>query len=183
MPEKTVEIPEGVQVNKEGETLVVKSNGKELRRVFSNPRIKVDVKDNLIKFTSDSKKRKTNALLGTWTALLRNMIDGISDGYEARMKIVYSHFPIKFVVEGDKALIQNFLGEKKPRIAKILSGIDVKVEKDIVILKGIDKEKVGQTAANIETVCKIVGLDRRVFQDGCFITQKPTKLEAKSEKG
>jgi large subunit ribosomal protein L6 len=179
MPERTVGIPEGVKVNVEGDSLVVRSNDKELRRVFVSPKIKLAVKDDLVVFASDSKKRKVNALLGTWTALLRNMIGGVTGGYEARMKIVYSHFPIKFAVEGSRALIQNFLGEKKPREAEILPGVDVKLEKDVIVLKGIDKGNVGQTAANIETACRIAGLDRRVFQDGCFITQKPVIQEAK----
>ena len=181
MPEKTVEIPEGVNVNLDGNSLVVRRNDKELKRVFNSPRIKVDVKDNIVKFISGSEKRKSRALLGTWKALLKNMITGVTDGYETRMKIVYSHFPIKFVAEKDKVMIQNFLGEKKPRIAEILPGIDIRVEKDIIILRGIDKERVGQTAANIESVCKITGLDRRTFQDGCFITQKPVKIEKESK--
>jgi large subunit ribosomal protein L6 len=79
-------------------------------------------------------------------------------------------------VQGDKMTVTNLFGEKVPRIAKLPwspAEVEVKVmNKTDVIVKGIDKEKVGQTAANIERSCKIRNRDRRVFQDGIYITSK-----------
>ena len=58
---------------------------------------------------------------------------------------------------------------------KIKEGVKVAVEGDKVKVEGTDKELVGQTAANIETLTKIKGRDRRIFQDGIFIINKGGK--------
>jgi len=176
--ERTVDIPEGVQVEIDKNMVVIRGPKGELTREFKYPAINMEVNENKIKIATKHERRRTLAVLGTWAALMRNMIKGVSVGYEAKLKIVYSHFPVKFAVQGDKIVIQNFLGEKNPRTVEIIPGTEVKADKDIVTVTGNDKEKVGQTAANIETVCKVRGLDRRVFQDGCFITSKPKELEA-----
>jgi large subunit ribosomal protein L6 len=88
------------------------------------------------------------------------------------MKVVYSHFPIQLKVQGDRLEINNFLGEKQPRSAKILEGVTVNLGNDEVILTGIDKERVGNTAANIEHATRIRKRDPRVFQDGIYITER-----------
>ncbi|MEB3846499.1 MAG: 50S ribosomal protein L6, partial [Desulfurococcales archaeon] len=69
-------------------------------------------------------------------------------------------------------IISNFLGEKAPRIAKILPGAKVTVKGSDVIVEGIDIEVVGQTAANIEMATKITDRDRRKFMDGIYIYEK-----------
>ena len=78
-------------------------------------------------------------------------------------------------IQGDKFVIDNFLGEKYPRKAKILKNVTVEVKGQDVTLKGIDKELVSQTAANIEQITKITKRDLRVFQDGIYITEKDGK--------
>ena len=69
-------------------------------------------------------------------------------------------------VQGDQMTVTNLFGEKVPRVAKLPwspAEVEVKVmNKTDVIVKGIDKEKVGQTAANIERSCRIRNRDRRV---------------------
>lgn len=174
--ERVIEIPEGTHVNLDNNVLEVRGSKGEITREFKHSYIVVEIKDNKIFIKTDHERRRTLAILGTWSALMRNMIIGVNTGYEAKLKIVYSHFPVKFVVQGDRVIINNFLGEKKARITPIMPGTDVKLNKDEIIVTGIKKENVGQTAAKIETVCKITGLDRRVFQDGCFITQKPQSI-------
>lgn len=177
MPEKIVEIPEGVEVVKERNTLVLKGPKGEIKRDFFNPDIKIEKKDNTIKISTDSERRKDKALLGTWRSHIQNMATGVSKGYEAKLKIVYSHFPMKFIVKGEEIHIENFLGERKTRVCKIIPGSEVKNEKDIVIVTGIDKEIVGQTAANIETLSKVKGFDKRVFQDGIYLIEKTHPVE------
>jgi large subunit ribosomal protein L6 len=97
---------------------------------------------------------------------------GVAEGYEYRMKVVYSHFPMQLKVEGAAFVISNFLGEKNPRVAKIVGDTRVKAAGDEVVITGINKEDVGQTAANIEQVTKIKRFDPRVFQDGVYIVEK-----------
>ena len=173
--EKILEIPEGINVSLEGNVLVVKGPKGELRREFRNPDIKTRIESGKVSvvFSSESRKRKTLAILGTWAAHVRNMIGGVASGWVCRLKLVYSHFPVKLKVEEGKLVIQNFLGERRPRVAKILPGTEASIEKDEVIVKGIDKELVGQSCANIEQTCVVKGFDRRIFQDGCWILGKP----------
>jgi large subunit ribosomal protein L6 len=113
--------------------------------------------------------RKERALMGTFKAHINNMIKGVTEGFEYKMKTVYSHFPIKTNVEGDFFIIHNFLGERSPRKAKILDQVKVEVNGDNVTVTGIDKEKVGQTVANIERATKVTRRDIRVFQDGVYL--------------
>jgi large subunit ribosomal protein L6 len=89
------------------------------------------------------------------------------------MKIVYAHFPMTVKVQGKTVTIDNFLGERSPRVAKII-GDDVKVQVkgDDVTITGINKEHVGQTMANIEQATKIKRRDPRIFQDGIYLVDK-----------
>ena len=107
---------------------------------------------------------------------MRNMVKGLDQGFEYRLKAVFSHFPMTLKVDGNSFTITNMLGEKVPRVAKLPwtpSDVEVKIEnKTDVIVKGADREKVGQTAANIEMACKVKKRDPRVFQDGVYITSK-----------
>jgi large subunit ribosomal protein L6 len=173
MPEKTVQTPEGVEVKLEGSSLVVRGPKGELSREFRNPKIRTEIKAGQVRFSTEEKRRRTLALLGTWAAHLRNMITGVTKGWEARMKVVYSHFPIKLGQEGDRVLIQNFMGERKPRIAIIVGETKIELKKDEIVISGINKEEVGQTCGNLESITKVRGYDRRVFQDGIYILHKP----------
>ena len=78
-------------------------------------------------------------------------------------------------LDNNKLIIKNFFGEKVPRKAKILEGVDVKIEGDIITVTGVDKEKVGQTSANMEKSTRITNRDRRVFMDGIYIIDKGGK--------
>jgi large subunit ribosomal protein L6 len=88
------------------------------------------------------------------------------------MKIVYSHFPMKVSVKAGNIVIENFLGERTPRFAKICGDTKVLVKGSEIILIGINKEDVGQTAANLERATRIRRKDPRVFQDGIYLVAK-----------
>ena len=76
-------------------------------------------------------------------------------------------------MKGNELVVNNYFGERVPRSAKILNGVEVKVQnKREVIVSGIDKEAVGQTAANIERCVTVKKRDRRVFQDGIYLVGK-----------
>jgi large subunit ribosomal protein L6 len=168
--QKTVEIPDGVSAGFENGNLTVKGPKGELKRAVRG--VKVSVKGNEVVLSSGSDRRKDKAKVGTWNAHLKGMITGVTRGWEARLKIVYSHFPMKFNIEGDKVVIQNFMGERRARTAKIHGNVKVELKKDDVVITGVNKEDVGQTAANIELTTRVRGFDRRVFQDGCHLVQK-----------
>jgi len=103
------------------------------------------------------------------------MINGVQKKFTYELKIAASHFPMTVKVEGNKALIKNFLGEKKNREAEILPGVEIEVGKKEIILKSCDIELAGQTAANIEKATQVKNKDRRKFQDGIFLTKKPRR--------
>jgi large subunit ribosomal protein L6 len=167
-----IQIPQGVTATLSGATLTVKGQKGQISREFRFPGIKITAGD---KVTVEATKfdKQTKATVGTYASHVSNMVKGVTEGYEYSMKIVYSHFPIQVKVEGkDRVSIGNFLGERRPRYASIMGDTKVDVAGDRITLTGINKEHVGQTAANIEQACKIRNRDPRVFQDGVYITNK-----------
>ena len=165
--------PENVEFTVDKNIVTVKGLKGELSKNLTYPKISITLKNNTIEIAcSDKPKRKEKALIGTYRAHLTNMIKGVSEGFTYTMKTVYSHFPIKTAVENQEFLIHNFLGERSPRRAEILENVTVETKGDYVTVTGIDKEKVGQTAANIERATKVKKRDIRVFQDGVYIITK-----------
>ena len=173
--EEEIEIPADVEASLDS-FLQIKGPKGELRRTF-NPIIKIEIKDKKIMLSAQKARKKEKKLLYTTKGHIKNMIIGVREGFVYRLQICSVHFPINVNVDKEKNLviIKNFLGETKERTAKIIPGVDVKVEKDIVTVESIDIEKAGQTAANIETATRIKAKDRRVFQDGIFIISKAGK--------
>jgi len=168
-----IKIPEGIQVTIEGKTVHVKGQKGSMSKSLAHPKIQLTVDGDVVQITcSQSPRRKDKALMGTFKAHVRNMMKGVSQGYECKLKTVFSHFPIKTSVEGNQLLIQNFLGERFPRRAEILENVKVEIKGENIILTAIDKEKVGQTAANIERATKVKNRDIRVFQDGIYIVKR-----------
>jgi large subunit ribosomal protein L6 len=102
------------------------------------------------------------------------MVRGVTSGYTYKLKIVYAHFPVTVKVqEKERRLtIENFGGEKTPRIVKIVGSAKVKVVSDEVHVQGSSLRDVSQTAANIQTATKIKDKDQRVFLDGIYIFEK-----------
>ena len=171
--EREFEVPEKVQLSIDNGKVSVKGPKGTLVREFDLRKIKV-VKEEGRKWSvmCEYPRIKDKAMIGTIESHILNMIHGVTTGYEYKMKIVYSHFPIKASVKGSVFTIENFLGERSPRKTRIVGETKVLVKGDEVTLLGMNIEEVGQTAANIEQATKIRGFDPRVFQDGIFITHK-----------
>lgn len=173
MYSKEVMIPENINIEIENKKVKVSGEKGNLEREFRTFfEIKIEKNGNKIKVSSESERRKVKAEVGTIAAHIRNMVKGVTKGFTYRLRAVYSHFPVTVKVEGDKILIQNFLGERVPRVAKIVGSIQVKIDKQDIILTGINKEDIGLTASNIEQATKIRGYDRKIFQDGVYIVSK-----------
>jgi len=165
---KTVSIPEGVEVTVDNNMVEVKGEKGQLSRCFPHPKITIQRKDNVIEITCRNPRKRDYAFMGTCAAHITNMITGVKEGFEYKMKVVYSHFPIKTTVENNQFLIHNFLGERTPRRARIIEGVEVEIKGEIILVRGVDKERVGQTVANIERATRVKDRDIRVFQDGIY---------------
>ena len=173
MNRTTIDIPEDVSAETDRFDLTVEGpNGSVTRRLWY-PDVSVSVDGDTVVVESDATDAKTNATLGTFESHIRNMVHGVTDGWEYRMEVYYAHFPMQVNVECGDVVIENFLGERAPRRAPIHGDTDVEVDGETIVLSGPDKEAVGQTAADIEQLTKVKGKDTRVFQDGVYITDKP----------
>ncbi|MBJ63918.1 MAG: 50S ribosomal protein L6 [Euryarchaeota archaeon] len=171
--EHTVEIPEGVSASIDGETVTITGPKGSLSRDFVSARHDIFQEGGALVVRIDIPRRKERALAGTWKAHLNNMVKGVTDGFTYTLKALYSHFPMTLAVKGSELIVNNYFGERVPRSAVILDGVDVKVQnKTEVVVTGIDKEAVGQTAANIERSTTVKKRDRRVFQDGIYLIEK-----------
>jgi len=171
-----IKIPSNVEITIDNKIVHVKGEKGTISKTLSHPRININVNNDVVGISClDNPKRAEKALIGTFKAHIKNMIIGVTDGFEYKMKTVFAHFPIKTSVEGNSFIIQNFLGERSPRKAKIIEGVTVETKGEDVTVSGVDKEKVGQTAANIERATRVKKRDIRVFQDGVYIIGKRGK--------
>jgi len=172
--EKVVPIPENVKASVQGRIVSVTGPKGTLVKDFSHMPVEIMIKENNFLVSSHWPKKKEIGMVGTAASHLKNMIIGVTKGFIYKLKIVYAHFPItvKVLEKEKKILIENFIGERMPRVAKIIGDVKVKVEGDNIIVEGINLEHVSQTAANIEQATKIKKKDPRVFLDGIYIYEK-----------
>ncbi|WNY24046.1 50S ribosomal protein L6 [Methanimicrococcus hongohii] len=169
---RSVEVPAGVTVTYDNRVVTVKGPKGENAKELYYPGIVISISEGEVLVDSEVARKQYKAMVGTYASHVNNMIKGVTDGFEYKMNIVYSHFPMQTKVEGKTFVISNFLGEKKPRVAKIVGNTTVKVSGNSVVVSGICKEDVGQTTANIEQKTKIKRFDPRVFQDGIYVVEK-----------
>ncbi|MFH1307873.1 MAG: 50S ribosomal protein L6 [archaeon] len=169
--QEEIGIPEGVTVSMEENIIELAKGPFKLRKIFEGFKIKQE-NNKIILYTEKATKREKKLIM-TFKAHINNMIKGLAEKFVYKLQIASVHFPVTVSIEGNQLLIKNFLGEVTPRKAKILPEVEVKVEKDIITVESNNIEAAGQTAANIEKATKVKGRDRRIFQDGIYITEKP----------
>ncbi|MBI4360649.1 50S ribosomal protein L6 [Candidatus Micrarchaeota archaeon] len=165
-----MKLPDGVNVSVDQGTISVKGPKGQLSRVFDPQRIIVDVQGTDVTVSPNAKKatRELKSLAGTFQSHIANMAQGVVHGFEVKLQLVYSHFPVSLEVKGQTVAIKNFLGEKNPRHAKVVGSTQVDVKSQSITVSGIDKEAVGQTAANLISATGVGHRDERVFQDGIY---------------
>ncbi len=169
-----IEVPEGINASLEDSKIIMKKNSDELERKFDRA-IDVKVEGNKIILTSKKSTKNEKKIFGTIKAHIKNMIKGLTEKFQYKLQIANVHFPmnVSYDKENNALIVKNFLGEKQDRKIKLIDGVDVKVDNDIIELESINIEKAGQCAANIEKGTKVRNKDRRIFQDGIFIIEKP----------
>jgi large subunit ribosomal protein L6 len=178
MQRTALTIPDEVSAELDHLDLTVEGPEGSVTRRLWYPDVDVRVEDGDVVIESTEEDAKTNATVGTFESHVRNMFHGVLEGWEYEMEVFYSHFPMQVNVEGEEVVIENFLGERAPRRTTIHGDTQVQVDGEAVTLSGPDVEAVGQTAADIEQLTRVNDKDVRVFQDGVYITQKPTRGDA-----
>ena len=145
-----VAIPSGVQVKVDGQKIDVKGSKGTLSRVLP-PEIKAEVKDNAVHFTPVLENENAGALWGLNRVLVDNMVTGVSKGYRKELEIVGVGY--KAELKGKDLNI--LAGFSSPRLFKAVPGITFGVEGQTKIsIEGIEKEKVGEVAAEIRKIRK-----------------------------
>ena len=169
---QTIEIPEGVEVNLDGEVVEVKGTEGENKKEFDTTNLSFEKKENQIIIGNKKATKREKKKMNTLASHIKNMIAGVQKKFEYQLKICFSHFPITVELQDNEAIVKNFLGEKIPRKVKIIEGVEVKADKEMINVSSIDKELAGQVAANFEKATRVPMKDRRVFQDGIYIIDK-----------
>lgn len=146
---KLIEVPNGVVVSLEANFVTVKGPKGEL--TYKIPReLQLSISDNKLLVVPVVKSKRTPALWGTLRAVVSNMVDGVTKGFEKKLEIEGVGF--KAQMQGSDLSLN--LGYSHPVVFKIPEGIKIDVVKNTITISGFSKELVGQTAANIRSLKK-----------------------------
>lgn len=145
---KLIIIPEGVDIKEEAGKIIVKGlKGELVFGIF--PEIKVELNaDNEKKIRislNDEKSANAKKMWGTTRAIINNMIEGVTSGFQKKLEIE----GVGFRASVDEASLVLNIGYSHPVKLKIPAGLKVTVEKNVIVISGIDKNSVGQFAANV----------------------------------
>jgi len=157
--QKPIEIPDKVKVNIDGKLVKVQGPNGEIEQKIPTE-IDVNIEDNTIYVKRENDSRKDKSLHGLTRSLIDNMIIGVTEGFEKKLRIVGSGYRANLEKQSDLVLE---LGYSHPIHFTLPEGISVEIENPINIdniphipltLKGIDKQLVGETAARIRRLKK-----------------------------
>merc|ERR1711907_449201 len=123
---------------------------------------------------------KELSVIKTVTSHIQNMIDGVTKGFQYRMKMVYAHFPTNAQIAGNgkEVDIVNFIGQKVKFNVKALDGVTIMrdpKENTQLLVHGNDIENVSRTCALINQSCAVKKKDIRKFLDGIYVSDKMFK--------
>ena len=176
-PATEIQIPDDVKVSLKGNILHVQGPLGHTYKNFKKIPVIIEIDDKKILLKQAGERKKYYAIRNTARSIIQILCAGVVDGFTIKMKVVFSHFPITVKVEGKKVLIENFQGERAPRISMIKGDTKVDVKGDDVIITGPVLTDVSQTAANIQQKSKVKNKDHRVFLDGIYRYSKSKGIE------
>jgi len=172
---KEIEIPSGVTLSYVEKVIIAKGPKGQVEKKIFFPNINVQIEDGKITMSCVSGGKKEKMLIGTFSSHIRNLIKGSVEGYTYKLKICSGHFPMNVSVTKGKFIVKNLLGEKIPRELLLKEGASVKIDGHEITVESTNKEIAGQVAADIEKLSRRNNFDRRIFQDGIYITEKDGK--------
>jgi len=170
-----VEVLAGVQVEIKGNEVTTKGSAGTNARRFNDALISVSKEGSKISIKPTEHKslaKKGAMAVNSFAKELRNDMEGALKHYEKNMQTVFAHFPITVEVKEGSVMIKNLIGERAPRVAKIVGATKVEVKGQNARIYGPSKDDVSQTSANIRRACKIRRKDERTFQDGLYFAQQ-----------
>ena len=142
---KPIAIPSGVEVTISGTHVKVKGPQGVLEDTFDKS-MKIELEDSTLTITRTSDSKRHKALHGLTRALLKNMVTGVSEGFSRTLDIVGVGYSAK--LEGTTLVLE--LGFSHPTVFEAPEGVEIEVPAPTrIVVKGIDKQKVGQAAAEI----------------------------------
>jgi large subunit ribosomal protein L6 len=146
---KPIELPKGVEIKQDGSSVTIKGP----KGTLSTPLVAgigVTVENNVLQFTRPNEEKSTRAFHGLMRALVANNVRGVSEGFKRELDIVGVGYRAE--VKGKEVVFQ--LGYSHPVRFAIPEGIDITVDAKTghIVVSGIDKQKVGQTAAEIRSL-------------------------------
>ncbi len=145
-----IKLPQGTQVKIEGDFIVVKGPKGELKQKLHGL-VKVEISDDEIKTTvKNSENKKEKAFWGLYRSLINNMVKGVNGGFVKKLEIVGVGYRVSL---NGKKLILN-VGYSHPVEYSLPEGIDATVEGNVIIINGVDKQLVGEVAAQIRKIRK-----------------------------
>lgn len=147
---KIITISEGITVELKGNNLVVKGPKGELKQRV-HPRVNIGIKDNEVTVgVANENLKKDRALWGTFASITINMIKGVSEGYKKQLEI--NGVGYKANMKGDTLVLD--VGYSHQVEFNAPEEVKLSVEKNIITVEGIDKQIVGETAAQIRKIKK-----------------------------
>lgn len=144
---KIIPVPGGVEISLDGFLLKVRGPKGQLERTI-DPQITVEVADQMVKvgLKNDLQNKQQSILWGLYRALINNMIKGVSTGFEKAL--TFQGVGYRANIKGSDLELN--LGFSHPKEVKAPAGIQFKVEKNKITVSGIEKDLVGQVAAEIK---------------------------------
>lgn len=173
--EEKIKIPENVKFEVVGQQLLASGTAGEIKRLYPSARLGIKVKEDEIILTSKIENTRSKSLIKTFRAHILNMLKGAQEPFTYKLIAASVHFPMNLNLTGNKLTISNFLGSKKPRVVALPAGVDITISGKEILLKSPDIELAGMASTRLEQATRLSNKDRRVFQDGIFITEKAGK--------
>ena len=142
-----IEVPEGVEINQNGNVISAKGKNGELSTIV-NKAVVVEIKAKNIIVVPNDKSSKGRALWGTTRALINNVVKGVSVGFVKNMEIVGVGY--RGVLQGNKLSLS--LGLSHPVEMEIPEGLSIKMDGNTKFtISGADKQKLGQFASVVRS--------------------------------
>ena len=142
-----VELPQGVEFKQEGNVVTLKGGNGSLSLELNNE-VELTQTDNILQVSPRSGSRFSTAVAGTMRALLANMVTGVTNGFERKLQLVGVGYRAQ--VQGKKLNLT--LGFSHPVVHDVPEDVTVEAPSQTeIVVKGADKQKVGQVAAEIRS--------------------------------